>query len=307
MFPSRFPLKLSLLLMTVLLALAGCNKPAGVSTGLSAPAAAPSPAPSRIISTAPSSTEIILSLGFAGSLIAVDPYSAALAGLPDGLALIDFAAPDAEAIIGLEPDLIVSSEINRISAADDPFKLLRDLGIPIVYIPTSDSIAGIYQDIGMIAEALGAEAGGRELVSAMQAEIAAIAAQGAALATQRAKRSVYFEISPFPYPYTFGSGTYLHEMLEIIGAENIFAGQTGWFAPSVEAVIRANPEVILSMDYGDPNTLDEIRGRDGFGTIAAVAAGRVYTINGDTASRPSPGIISALWEMARAVYPGQFD
>jgi iron complex transport system substrate-binding protein len=259
----------------------------------------------RIISTAPANTEIIADLGFADKLIALDPYSVSVAGVPSGLPLIDFAAPDAEAIIGMAPDLIVASEINRTSAADDPFKLLRDVGINIVYIETPDTIADIYTEIMAIAEALGVQDRGEALVNDMKASLESVSAS-AKEAAQKAGRSapfrVYFEVSPFPYPVTFGSGTYLNEMIELAGGVNIFAGQNGWFAPSAEAVINGNPDVILAMDYGERGILDELTGREGFNVIDAVKNKRVYLIDGNTASQAAPGIVAALKEMAAALW-----
>jgi iron complex transport system substrate-binding protein len=63
----------------------------------------------KIISTAPSNTEILIGLGLADKLIAADRYSADLEGIAKNILLIDFAYPDAEAIIGLDPDIIIAA------------------------------------------------------------------------------------------------------------------------------------------------------------------------------------------------------
>ena len=88
----------------------------------------------RIVSTAPSNTEIITDLGQAHKLVAIDRHSANVSGIPGGLPLLDFFYPDAELIINLEPDIIIASGHNPTGTGDDPFRLLREAGIAVVYI-----------------------------------------------------------------------------------------------------------------------------------------------------------------------------
>jgi iron complex transport system substrate-binding protein len=263
----------------------------------------------RLISTAPSNTEIIIDLGFADKLIAVDKYSSGLEGIPGSPVLIDFMYPDAEVILGINPSLIIAAEHNQTASGEDPFKLIREAGVPVVYIPTSAGIEDIYRDIGFIAELLGAPGRGAVLTDRMKGELEAVAAAAASAVGE--KKSVYLEISPFPFMVSCGQGTYLNEMIELIGAVNIFAGEQGWFSPSAEAIIAANPEVILTLvDTAEAagsapavTAAEEIKARAGFETVRAVKNNEVYYIDADSASRPSPRLITALRQMARAVYP----
>ncbi|MDR1277988.1 MAG: ABC transporter substrate-binding protein [Treponema sp.] len=261
----------------------------------------------RIVSTAPSNTEIIAALGFADKLIALDPYSAGVEGITGNPVLIDFAYPDGELILGLEPDIVFAAGHNRTVSGADPFKLLRETGISVAYIPTSVSIDDIYRDIRFIAEVLGVPEKGEQMVKDMEEQIGAITKAGAAI---REKQSVYFEISSFPTMVSFGQGVYLDEMIHIIGALNIFAGEKSWFSPAAEVIIERNPDVILTLaDPADGREADlpgEMSGRPGFGAINAVRHRRVYSIDANAASRPSHHIVSALKQMAAAVYPDIF-
>jgi iron complex transport system substrate-binding protein len=250
----------------------------------------------RIISAAPSNTEIIVGLGMGDRLIAVDKYSGRIAGVPGGLPEIDFFFPDTEAIIGLEPDLIFVNEINSFGVANNPFRLLGDLGIRVVQVPTSVSIEGIYSDIILVAEVLGVIERGQALVSCMAAEIARIAA-GAGL--QRS--SVYFEISSSPTLVTFGQGAYLNEMIEIAGGRNIFAAERGWFSPSAEEIINRNPDIIFTLLYPGEDPVSEIKNRRAFQSITAVNEGRVFAIDADSASRPSQNILLAFQQIAQVL------
>jgi iron complex transport system substrate-binding protein len=265
------------------------------------------PSIERIISSAPSNTEIVIALGLGEKIVAIDTYSPDVEGVNRSLPAIDFMYPDAEAIIALKPDLIIASEHNRV-AGDDPFKLLKDMGIAVAYLPTSGGIEEIYRDIAFIAELLGVPEQGDLVKNAMKAGIEDIAAVGRTIPE---KKKVFFEISPFPSIVSFGKNTFLDEMISVIGAENIFADQTGWIAPGGEAIVERNPDVILTnaagLANGTADLVAEMASRPGFNRIRAVQNGAVYRIDPNSSSRPAPGIVKALWEMARTVYPEYYD
>lgn len=257
----------------------------------------------KIISTAPSNTEVIVDLGLSDKLVAIDKYSSDVEGVNKDLTKIDFSNPDAETIIGLEPDIIIASGHNKTGSSEDPFKVISEAGIPVVYIPSSESIDGIYKDIEFIADVLGAPKNGQALISDMKSQIENISKIGKTITN---KKKVYFEISPAPSLFTFGNSTFLNEMIEIIGAENIFKDEKGWVSPSAESIIDKNPDVILTnVNYID-NPIDEIKNRDGFENITAVKENKIYQIDTNSASRPSHKIIIALNQMAQAIYPEKY-
>ncbi len=257
----------------------------------------------KIISTAPSNTEVIVDLGLTDKLVAVDKYSSDVKGIDENLTKIDFSNPDAEAIIGLEPDIIIASGHNKTGSSEDPFKLVSEAGIPVVYIPSSDSIEGIYKDIEFIADVLNVSEKGSEIVNNMKAKVEEIAKVGK---TIKDKKTVYFEISPAPSLFTFGQDTFLNEMINIIGATNIFADEKGWISPSAESVINKNPDIIFTnVDYTD-SPIEEIKTRDGFENINAVKNNAVYQIDKNSSSRPSQNIILALTQMAKDIYPDKY-
>jgi iron complex transport system substrate-binding protein len=258
----------------------------------------------RIVSTAPSNTEIILGLGLGEKLIATDKYSADVEGIPANITLIDFAYPDGEVIVSLDPDLIIAAGHNRTVAGDDPFQLMRDVGIPVVYIPTSRSIDGIYDDIRFIAELFGVKERGEALIREMSGRVNKIAEIGSTITN---KRSVYFEMSSPPFMVSVGDNTYISEMITLIGAYNIFAGEQDWFSPGVESIIDRNPDVILIMGVFNNDFFSEVQSRPGFEHITAVKNGDIYTIDVNSLSHPSQHIILALEQMARAVYPEAYE
>jgi iron complex transport system substrate-binding protein len=255
----------------------------------------------RIISTAPSNTEVLIELGMADKLVAVDKYSPT-EELNEDVTIIDFRSPDAETIIGLEPDLIIASGHNK-SGGEDPFAAIKEAGIPVVYIPSSVSFEAIYADIVFVADIVGEKKAGDKIIEEMQAEVAKIV-EIAATITE--KKSVYLEISPAPYIYSTGSSTFQNEILELIGAENIFASEEGWISASAESIIEANPDVIITTVGYVENPVDEILTREGWDSITAISKGDVFQVDGNASSRPSHNVIKALKEIAKAVYPDKY-
>ena len=258
----------------------------------------------RIISIAPANTETLVELGLADKLVAVDQYSSDVAGIPENIEKIDFTNPDAETIISLNPDLIIASGHNKSGSSDDPFKLVKEAGISVVYIPSSESIQGIYDDIMFIADITNTKEKGQEIVDNMKSQIDEISQKAKNV---KEKKKVYFEIGPAPNLYSFGNSTFLNEMIELVGAENIFKDENSWLAPTEESIIERNPDVILTnVDYID-NPIQEIKSRPGWENINAVKNNQVYLIDKNSSSRPSSHIIKALNEMAKAIYPDVYN
>jgi iron complex transport system substrate-binding protein len=120
------------------------------------------------------------------------------------------------------------------------------------------------------------------------------------------KKSVYLEISPFPDIWTSGGNTYLNEMIELVGATNIFSDKEGSFSPSAESIIQKNPDVIITnVDYIE-NPIQEIKERDGWDSINAVKNDEVYQIDSSFSSRPNHNIVKALEQIAKAIYPDKY-
>jgi len=262
----------------------------------------------RIVSTAPSNTEIITDLGQADKLVAIDVHSANVTGIPEGLPQLDFFYPDAEAIIKLEPDIIIASGHNPTGTGEDPFKLLREIGIAVVYIPMSKSIGDIYKDIAFIAEILQIEKEGERLINSMKAQITVITQKtNNVTANADNRKTVYFEISAAPDMMTFGKDSYINDMIYVIGARNVFENDNWLVSPGAEAVIERNPDVILTNVNYIPDPIAEIKGRPGFEHINAVKNNRIYQIDTDASVRPSSRIILALRQMSQAVYPELYE
>lgn len=262
----------------------------------------------KIASMSPASTEILSTLGLAGHLVAIDTWSASIEGVSASAVQFDMMKPDAERLAALEPDLLFVSEMTKAGTNTDPFAPLGESGIQVVYLKTALTIEDIRKDVRTIAELAervgltGIENKAESVIVKMDEEIARIAAIAATIPADK-RKTVIFEISAAPYIYSFGSGVYLDELLTTVGAINILGDQTGWLSVSGETIVAANPSVILTnINYID-DPVAEICARPGWESLSAVRENRVYRIDSNTSSQPSPGIIKALKEIAQAVYP----
>ena len=255
----------------------------------------------KIISMAPSTTEILIDLGLADKIIAADTNTQKDGLLKQDIPYFNMMKPDAEKLIALKPDVVFISGMSN-AKGNTPFSPLIDAGICVINIPSSSSIEAIYLDIAYIAAALKQEEKGAKIIANMKKEIEAVRKKRAAIAQDK-KKTVYFEIGAAPHMYSLGTGTFINEMIEIIGAQNILADQKSWIAVSDEMVLAKDPDVILTNVSYIPNPIDEIMARSGWASLKAVKSRKVFGIDTNSSSRPNHNIIKALKEMAKAVYP----
>lgn len=255
-----------------------------------------------IISLAPSTTRVLTDLGLQEKLIAVDTYSAGyqpeLASLPE----FDMMTPDVEKLAEMKPDVIFITGMS-LSGGSNPYQALIDLGIPVVGIPTSNSIDAIREDVLFIGECVGETDGAQALVDEMQAEIDEIAAIGA---TIEDKKTVAVEVSALPQLCYAGGDTYINEMIEIIGAENAYGESDPWASVTEEAAVDTNPDVILTCTSYLPDPVGEILSRRGWENVTAIADKAVFQLDEESVNQPNHHITKALREMAEAVYPEKY-
>jgi len=246
-----------------------------------------------IISLAPAITQVLLDLGMEKALVAVDTYSAQMFEL-EGIVSMDMMAPDIELIVAISPDVIIASNMTLVNDRD-ALSYLAGLGCPVAVIPSSDSIDGIIADVQFIGAIVGKAEESEALIQPLKDLIEQLIANVDHPAT------VYFEIGSTPSLYSFGSGTFLHEMIEIAGGQNIFAAQNGWLAVSEEAVVAAAPDVIFTNETWVDNPVAQILQRPGWESVPAVTNGKVFYIDDNASSQPNHHIVDALVAIAEAL------
>lgn len=252
-----------------------------------------------IVCLSPEVNEVLAALGCADKIVAYDTQSIGLEGLPADVPTFDMMTPDMERLTALKPDVLFVSNMTLYDQSN-PYQQLMDMGVSVLCVPSADSIADIADSLKFIAGAMGKSAEGEALVADMQKEIDRIAAIGKTITE---KKKVYFEIAAAPNLYSFGSGVFLNEMIELIGAENVLADQQGWLAVEAETVAAANPDVILTNVNYIEDAPAEILSRSGWQGVNAVKNKQVYYIDNMASSLSNHNIVKALDEMAKAVYP----
>lgn len=256
-----------------------------------------------IAAMAPAIVEILVDLGLGDKIVAIELASVGIEGIREDAMVFDMMAPDAEKLISLKPDILFASTISQLGGSEDPFKLLQDVGICVAYIPTSDTIDDIKNDIMFIAKATKTADKGRMIIEKMEKEIERISNIAKTITE---KKKVYFEIAAAPTIYSFGKGVFLNEMIELIGAENVFADQTSWMSVAPEVAVAKDPDVILTNVNYIEDPVAEIKSRDGWQDMKAIKNDDVYYIDNMASSLPNQNIIKALWQIAKAVYPDKY-
>lgn len=256
----------------------------------------------KVVCMAPSTAQVLEDLGLTELLVGIDnqtPYY--VEGL-DELPQFDMMAPDCESLLALDPDIVFTTGMSNVGS-DGPYAELIAAGICVAEIPSSSSIADIREDLLFIGDCFGLHEEGAALADEMQDQIDAVAEIGETITD---KKSVLFEIACLPNIYSFGSGAFLNEMIELVGAENVFADQEGWISVTEEAAIAANPDVILTSVNYIEDPVGEILSRQGWEAVTAISEEQVYSIDNASTSLPNHRITTALEQMAQVIYPEEF-
>lgn len=226
-------------------------------------------------------TENIFALGAAQDLVGVTTFCDYPEEAKKIYKIGDFSNPSLERIVGLKPDLVIVNlpEQTRIK------KELEKLDINI-FISSPRTLDDIYNEIIEIGRVVKKQQAADSLINYMKMHISMV--------NRSSKKRVYIELSPRPL-VTIGAPSFLNELLEMAGAENIFA-DLGKAYPVVpqEEVIKRNPDVIIVLHP------EEIRDRLGWRTITAISNNKVYTtLNQDHLMRPGPRLIIGFEQLKR--------
>ena len=206
--------------------------------------------------------------------------------------------PDAEKIISLDSYIIF---INNLTAFYTKNSLLSLSNLTIITVTNSETLKGIEKDIYFLGNILNANEKAQEIVSNMRTKIKEIKDIGDTITN---KKTVYFEISSLPNLYSFGTNVYLDDIINIIGAKNIFSNRNEWISVSEEDVVYLNPDIIFtSVDYVE-NPIAEITNRAAWRDINAVKTSKVFFVEGT--SLPTHNIVSSIVMMAKYIYPKEY-
>jgi iron complex transport system substrate-binding protein len=250
--------------------------------------------PERIVTFAPSMTEIVFELGLGDRLVGVsgpfDDYPAEAKDIEEVGGAGDFGVdPTIEKVVSLEPDLFLT-----IPGGDQWKQRLRDLDIPVVTLH-ADTFDDLLTDIGTIGVLTGAVDEADALAEQMGDEADAITSS----AETTGHVSCFFEVY-YPPLTTVGPNTFIYDLLERAGCDPVTEeAKSDYPEWSVDELV-AGPEVYL-VTPESAKSVAAVSKRPGFAAIPAIEDDRVVLVDGDLVTRAGPRVIEGLRQLAEAL------
>ena len=268
--------------------------------------------PQRIISLAPSNTQILFAIGVGDKVVGVTDYDhypydfAAWIAAGNMTSIGGFSTPNKETIASLNPDLILATTVNGPDVVT-----LRDLGYKVLVLNPND-VNGILDDISMVGKATGVDQDAATLVNSLTNQINEIETK--IISANLPKPRVYYEVWTPPL-MSAGATSFLNDVISKAGGINIFENETQQYPTvSSETIVQSNPDVILlpteMANTGEApfyGSVDEVKARPGWNTINAVKNNRVIIVSGDLFAEAGPRIAEQITIAAQAFYPELFN
>ena len=255
--------------------------------------------PTRVVSLAPSITEIMFALGLGDTVVGVTEncdYPEEAKAKPK---VGRYFATSLEAILGRDPDLILTD------GYDPVWQQLQNWGIAVLVLQPKD-IYGIFRDIQVVGKVMKQEKVAVRLVAELQERLNKVVER---TARAESKPTVFFELDATnpATPWTGGPGSFVDILISLAGGMNIVKAPGAWVQLSLEELFYADPDIVVLGDYPyvKPQQVGERGGA--WPKLTAVESGRVYAISDpNLTSRPGPRIIDGLEELARIIHPELF-
>jgi iron complex transport system substrate-binding protein len=270
--------------LCVLVLLVGCA---------SAERSPPSGPPGRVVSLAPSITEIVYALGAGERLVGVCgqcDYPAEVARVPR---VGGYLTPSVETVLGTRPELVVAvpSPGNR-----EAVRAIERAGVRVLVVQDR-TLADLWASIRAVAGALGVDDAGERLVADVRARLDAVRARVRGLPARR----VLVVVGHNPL-VAVGNGTLQDELVTMAGGINITADAgTVWPTVTLELVVARAPDVIVDAAMGTEASGQELFA--GLTTVPAVHDGRIVALHGDAIFRAGPRVPEAAAALASAIHP----
>jgi iron complex transport system substrate-binding protein len=247
--------------------------------------------PDRIVTFAPSHTEIVFALGLGDRVVGVSgefddhPPEATDIEHVGGVGGVE---PNIETVVSLEPDVVLTGFIGG-----EWKDRLRDLEVP-VFTTLATDLDDALADIETIGTLLGARGPAESMVADLHGRARAVEARVA----DEPPVSCFLELSDL---FTVGPGALEYDLLERAGCDPV-TSEAGEPYPqwSLERLVQDDPEVYLASEFGQ--SLRRVVDRSGIRELTAVEEDRVYLVDGDLISRPGPRLVQGLEALADVLH-----
>ena len=254
--------------------------------------------PARIVSLAPSITEMLFSLGLEGQIVGVTEFCD-YPPAAKSKAKVGYANPSVEAIITLRPELVLAP---RDFLRPDLQVKLEQLKIPVFVLDahTLEDIPLQIHTLGKMFEKVPAANAVTQLMRQRMAEIRHTV-------EHRSAKRVLYVLNSQPL-ITVGPGSFIHQMIGAAGGMNI-ATQASDAYPrlSMETVLKEDPEVLI-FPSGEMETVPRSEQQQWrrWDSLSAVKHQRFHEVSSSLLNRPGPRVVDGLEQLARAIHPDAF-
>lgn len=254
--------------------------------------------PNKIVSLSPSTTEVLYALGLGDRIVGVTEYDDYPPEVKSKPKIGGFSDVDAERVVALAPDLVFASSLHVAKVVP----ALEKLGLAVVVVDPK-SIEDVSARFVTIGRLTGKDKEAQDLKAQIDKRIAATAAR--ARESGKAPRVFWMLDEGL---FTAGPGSFVDDLISKAGGTNVAAdAKTQWPQLSLEAVLKADPEVIVIPGPDGPALAAKLKADPAWQSVAAVKAGRFVLISDvNLVSRPGPRIADGLDLLARELHPEQF-
>lgn len=253
--------------------------------------------PQRIVSLAPSHTEILFAIGLGERVVGVSNFCDYPEEAKNKEKVGDSFNVNVEKIIELSPDLVIQYGQGK----EEVNKRLEEAGIKVLsYEPESiEDVINLIDELGKITNS---QRAAKMTIVDMMTKRDFILSRVAG--KERVK--VFYEVWDQPL-MAAGPGSFIDELINLAGGENIAKDAQGKYPQfDLEQLIERNPDVYLTAKDREDKTVDSIKARDGYENINAIKNDRVYILDPNIISRPGPRIVDGLELIARKIHPEAF-
>ena len=252
--------------------------------------------PRRIVSLVPSITETLCALGLADALVGITVYCVEPHAIVSGKTRIGGEKnPDLEKIRRLEPDLVIANIEENLR---DHVETLRSWSIP-VWVTYPRTVADGIQLIADLGAVTSTEARAAEILG----QIEPLYDRVVSAAARRPPVAVFYPIWRGPY-MTINRDTYIHDMLRVCGARNVFAERPERYPTvTLDEMAARRPAVILLPDEPFRFRRAHLADFAGYVDVPAVRGGRIHLVDGKPFSWHGPRIAEALRALPRLIDP----
>lgn len=257
----------------------------------------------RIVSMAPSLTEILFALGLDEEIVGVTLFSDYPPAAAEKAKVGSFWQPNIEAVIAARPNLIMTLGFGQ---QKNLAERLKRVGYNCLAV-NIETVNDLFTVIGEIGAAAGRQRQADELSSGLKEKLNALSSLVDALPKVR----VLWIVQREPLRVA-GRDTFVNEMIELAGGENAIGRTVHKYPPiGAEQVIACGADVIIEPSMGrddlDAQRAGALRHWGKFRNLPAVTNGRIYVIRGDTVSRLGPRLYEGTETIARCLRPHLFE